>query len=128
MFVFSRQCHAPAGKLVLTIFAGLGEFERTLILERQVEGIAIAKQKGKHLGRKKAVVDEKRFIELYNGWKAGHYLQKKIMDEFKISREWNIRTVHQEEYDNSADHSEYRRFLKGNFPFITLEEPKDQNQ
>lgn len=76
----------PAGKLALTIFAGLAEFERTLILERQAEGIAIAKQKGKHLGRKKAVVDEKKFIELYNGWKKGYYMQKKIMDECKISR------------------------------------------
>ena len=75
-----------SGKLVLTIFAGLAEFERNIILERQAEGIAITKMKGKQMGRKKAVVDEKKFIELYNGWKKGYYMQKKIMDECKISR------------------------------------------
>ena len=32
-------------------------------------------------------------------------------------REWNRRTI-LEEYENAADHPEYRHFLKGNFPDI----------
>ena len=32
-------------------------------------------------------------------------------------REWNERTI-KEEYDNAADHPEYRHFLKGKFPHI----------
>ena len=42
----------PQGKLILTIFAGLAEFERTLMLQRQAEGIERAKLAGKYKGRK----------------------------------------------------------------------------
>lgn len=42
----------PQGKLMLTIFAGLAEFERDIMLQRQREGIAIAKAQGKYTGRK----------------------------------------------------------------------------
>lgn len=42
----------PQGKLMLTIFAGLSQFERECILQRQAEGIAIAKAEGKYKGRK----------------------------------------------------------------------------
>lgn len=49
----------PVGKLTLTIFAGIAEFERTNILERQAEGIAIARRNGayKNCGRKAVVID-----------------------------------------------------------------------
>ena len=42
----------PQGKLMLTIFAGLAQFERECTLQRQKEGIAIAKEQGKYKGRK----------------------------------------------------------------------------
>ena len=42
----------PQGKFVLTVFAALAEFERESILERQREGIEIAKSEGKYKGRK----------------------------------------------------------------------------
>ena len=44
-----------SGKLMLTMFAAIYEFERTNMLERQAEGIAIAKREGKYqnCGRKK---------------------------------------------------------------------------
>ena len=42
----------PQGKLMFTIFAGLAQFERECMLERQREGIAIAKKEGKYKGRK----------------------------------------------------------------------------
>ena len=42
----------PQGKLMLTIFAGLSQFERECALQRQTEGIAIAKAEGKYKGRK----------------------------------------------------------------------------
>lgn len=41
----------PQGKLMLTIFAGLAQFERECTLERQQEGIACAKEAGKYKGR-----------------------------------------------------------------------------
>ena len=42
----------PAGKLQMTMMAAIAEFERAMILERQREGIAIAKREGKYKGRK----------------------------------------------------------------------------
>ena len=44
--------HTPAGKLQMTMMAAIAEFERSMILERQREGIAIAKREGKYKGRK----------------------------------------------------------------------------
>ncbi len=42
----------PTGKLMLTMLGAIATFEREMMLERQAEGIAIAKQKGKYKGRK----------------------------------------------------------------------------
>lgn len=49
-----------SGKLMLTMFAAIYEFERTNMLERQAEGIEIAKREGKYrkCGRKKTGIDE----------------------------------------------------------------------
>jgi site-specific DNA recombinase len=41
----------PSGRLLRTILAGVAEFERDLIRERTKAGLAIARQKGKYLGR-----------------------------------------------------------------------------
>lgn len=46
----------PAGKLQMTMMAAIAEFERAMILERQREGIAIAKREGKYKGRKAVFV------------------------------------------------------------------------
>lgn len=45
-------------KLMLTLLGAVSEFEREIILERQREGIAIAKQKGKYKGGQKKLSDE----------------------------------------------------------------------
>jgi DNA invertase Pin-like site-specific DNA recombinase len=39
------------GKLILTLLGGVAEFERSIMLERQREGIAKAKAEGKYKGR-----------------------------------------------------------------------------
>jgi len=41
----------PTGKFMLTVFAAVSELERDYILQRQREGIAIAKKQGKYRGR-----------------------------------------------------------------------------
>lgn len=61
----------PAGRLMLTIFAGLYQFERECTLERQAEGIREAKKAGKYKGRKPIDVDWVKFGKLYADWKAG---------------------------------------------------------
>jgi DNA invertase Pin-like site-specific DNA recombinase len=40
------------GKLMLTMLAAIGEFEREMMLERQREGIQVAKAEGRYKGRK----------------------------------------------------------------------------
>ena len=42
----------PTGKFMLTVFGAVAELERGYLLQRQKEGIAIAKQQGKYKGRK----------------------------------------------------------------------------
>lgn len=42
----------PTGKLMLNVLAGVAQFEREMMLERQKEGIAKAKGEGRYTGRK----------------------------------------------------------------------------
>jgi len=55
--VFSPDSKDHMAKLQLTMLAAFAEFERELIRERQLEGIAIAKANGKYSGRRK-ITDE----------------------------------------------------------------------
>lgn len=43
---------SPTGRLMVTMIGAISTFERQLLLERQAEGIAIAKEKGKYKGRR----------------------------------------------------------------------------
>ena len=43
---------SPTGRLMLTMFGAMAQFEREMMLERQREGIAKAKREGKYKGRK----------------------------------------------------------------------------
>ncbi len=45
----------PTGKLMLNVMAGVAQFEREMMLERQREGIAKAKGEGRYKGRKPTV-------------------------------------------------------------------------
>lgn len=54
----------PAGKMMLTMLGAIYTFERECLLERQAEGIAIAKEQGKYKGRKKIEVTS-AFTESY---------------------------------------------------------------
>lgn len=42
---------SPSGKMLLTVFAAMAEFERSIMLVRQREGISMAKLAGKYKGR-----------------------------------------------------------------------------
>lgn len=60
----------PQGRFVLSIFAALSELEREQTLQRQREGIAIAKANGKYKGRQPIEIDMVKFGQLYALWKA----------------------------------------------------------
>ena len=51
----------PNGKFMLTVFAAMAEMEREVILDRQKEGIALAKQRGVYKGRKPREYDKQKF-------------------------------------------------------------------
>ena len=59
----------PTGKLMLTVIGAIAEFERQNLLERQREGIAIAKREGKYKGRKPRELEQ--FEEVYKEWVTG---------------------------------------------------------
>jgi len=59
----------PTGKLMITLLGAINEFERANILERQREGITIAKAHGKYKGRPKKQLAN--FNEVYEEWKKG---------------------------------------------------------
>ena len=69
----------PQGKLMLTIFAGLAEFERDMILQRQREGIELAKRQGKYHGRKPLPFDEALFRREVSIWRKGEQTAKQTM-------------------------------------------------
>lgn len=75
----------PAGRLMLTMIGAINEFERANLLERQAEGIAIAKAKGKYKGRKAIEINE-AFIEGYNKYLARKLSKSALAKELGVSR------------------------------------------
>ena len=67
----SLDTSKPEGKFMLTVFAGLAELERATILQRQKEGIAIAKAEGKYRGRQPIKFDEDLFKRECKKWIDG---------------------------------------------------------
>ena len=59
----------PTGRFLLTVLAALSELEREQILERQREGIAIAKENGVYKGRKP--IERPDMIAVVHLWRAG---------------------------------------------------------
>lgn len=59
----------PQGRFMLSVFAALSELEREQTLQRQREGIEIAKAQGKYKGRQPIQIDESKFAKLYQLWK-----------------------------------------------------------
>lgn len=67
----SIDTDTPQGRFMLTVFGAMAELERENILQRQKEGIAIAKAEGKYRGRKPIEIDEKAFKGICAKWRAG---------------------------------------------------------
>lgn len=76
---------SPMSKLLLSLLGAVAEFERAMILERQREGIAIAKTKGIYKGRKPSLSKE-RVAELRKRASAGNANIAALAREFKVSR------------------------------------------
>jgi len=77
----------PYSTFLLTVMAGVSQLERDLIKQRQAEGVAIAKEKGKYKGRLKKYTERhagmSHAIELFQ---AGTKTVKEICEITKVSR------------------------------------------
>ena len=74
----------PTGKLMLTMIGAINEFERANLLERQREGIALAKKEGKYKGRKEVKVDN--FGYHYNRYLTRQVNKSQLAKELEVSR------------------------------------------
>ncbi|RAP29750.1 hypothetical protein C2W64_03400 [Brevibacillus laterosporus] len=73
--------------IILQLFSCLTEEERTKIKQHQLEGIAAAKSKGKHVGRPKIVLtkeQQQKIDELYSKWKKGEITAVYFMNELGV--------------------------------------------
>lgn len=91
----------PTGRFMLTVFAAVAELERGYLLDRQKEGIAIAKSQGKYKGRKPIAVDEQLWAELFPLWKNGEISATEFMRRMGISKSTFYRKIHTDK-QNSA--------------------------
>lgn len=76
----------PTGKLMLTMIGAFAEFERQNILERQAEGIAIAKKEGKYKGRRKKEIDKELFIKLKKDYENRKLTKYQFAEALEVSR------------------------------------------
>lgn len=83
----------PTGKFMLTIFGAVAELEREYILQRQREGIAIAKEQGKYTGRKATQPSD--FERVVGQWRRGELTAVEAMRKLKMSKTTFYRRVKQ---------------------------------
>lgn len=89
----------PTGKLMLTMIAAINEFERMNLLERQREGIALAKKNGKYKGRKEVAI--KDFDKHYSRYKNREINKVQLAKELNISRPTLDKLI--KEYEESGN-------------------------
>lgn len=92
----------PTGKLMLTMIGAINEFERTNLLERQREGIAIAKRDGKYKGGKAKTVAD--FAEHYSRYKTREITKSALARQLGISRPTLDRIIAEHEQKAAVAH------------------------
>lgn len=81
----------PSGKFMLTIFGAVAELEREYILQRQKEGIAIAKANGVYKGRKP--IQRPDFVAIVMVWRKGEITAVEAMRRLKMTSSTFYRKV-----------------------------------
>ena len=74
----------PTGKFMLTVFGAVAELEREYILQRQREGIAIAKEQGKYKGRKP--IEAPELEQTIAKWKSGAITAAEAMRTLRMTK------------------------------------------
>ena len=81
----------PTGKFMLTIFGAVAELEREYILQRQREGIAIAKTNGTYKGRKP--IERSDFRQVVLQWQRGEISAVEAMKQLNMTKTTFYRKV-----------------------------------
>ena len=81
----------PTGKFMLTVFGAVSELEREYILQRQKEGIAIAKEQGKYKGRKR--IENVNFDAVYTKWQDNEITAVEAMKILNMKKSTFYRRV-----------------------------------
>lgn len=87
----SFDTKTPAGRLQMHLLAAIAEFERAIILERQKEGIALAKERGVYKGRKPIEVEN--FDDYYERYLKREISASKLARELNVSRSTIMRMI-----------------------------------
>lgn len=82
---------SPSGRFVLTVFAALAQMERETILQRQAEGIAIAKENGVYKGRKP--LERPEFYRVVADWRNGKISAVEATARLRLSKTTFYRKV-----------------------------------
>ena len=72
----------PTGRFMLTVFGAVAELEREYILQRQKEGIAIAKEQGVYHGRKP--IERVNFDQVTALWREGQITATEAMKRLDL--------------------------------------------
>ena len=81
----------PSGKFMLTVFGAVAELEREYILQRQREGIAIAKANQVYKGRKP--IERAEFSAVVQQWRAGEITATEAMKRLDMKSSTFYRKV-----------------------------------
>ena len=92
---------APVATLMLSVMGAVAEFERTLIRERQREGIALAKKKGVYRGRR-ATLRPQDIEEVLRLLETGES-KTVVAKRFGVSRQTVYRVLEKVGVDRAAD-------------------------
>lgn len=82
----SIDTSTATGKLFLTMVGAIAEFEHSNLLERQKEGIAIAKKQGKFKGRKAISINKEIWLKHYNDYKTRVINKEQLTKLLGVSR------------------------------------------
>lgn len=85
----------PQGRFMLTVFAAMAELERENILQRQREGIEVAKAAHKYKGKPPMQIDERQFRSVCKRWRAGEITAAQAMKELNLKPNTFYRRVNQ---------------------------------
>ncbi|AJP74804.1 recombinase family protein [Sphingomonas hengshuiensis] len=75
----------PAGRLMLQTLGAFAEFERAMIRERTLNGLAHARAAGRHLGRRPSLTAQQR-AEIIARAEAGEGSPSQLASLFRVSR------------------------------------------